>query len=100
MFTLKQISQRRATSKVFQDRRCFSSKDDKKWTANNIAHLPIALQREVFYHLDCLEFKDIQKRNDIELKLVREQYLKLAHKYHPDSNQQGLLSASEQALNE
>ena len=31
-----------------------------------------------------LEFVDVQKRQDIDMKVVREQYLKLAQKYHPD----------------
>lgn len=52
---------------------------------NNIAHLPIVVQREVFYHLKMLEFKDVNTRLDIDMKLVRDQYLKLAQKYHPDS---------------
>ena len=51
---------------------------------NNICHLPIALQREVFYHLHILEFADAHKKTDMEFKKVKEQFLKLAQKYHPD----------------
>lgn len=50
-----------------------------------MCHLPIALQREVLYHLNILEFKEAHKMTDMELKKVKEQYLKLAQKYHPDS---------------
>ena len=51
----------------------------------HIAHLPIALQREVYFHLTVLEFeKSDTQTSDIEMKVVREQYLKLAQKYHPD----------------
>ena len=52
-----------------------------------IAHLPIALQREVFHHLVMLEFHLMPKRVDeMSLKVIREQYLRLAQKYHPDAS--------------
>ena len=51
-----------------------------------IAHSPIALQREVFHHLVMLEFHLLPKRVDeMSLKTIRDQYLKLAQKYHPDA---------------
>ena len=59
-------------------------KGDGKWFVNNVAHLPIVIQREVIYHLGVLEFTDVHKRQDIDLKAVRKQYLKLAQQYHPD----------------
>ena len=59
--------------------------EDGKYFINNIAHLPIITQREVFYHLNVLELENVQKRQDIDMKVVREQYLKLVLKYHPDT---------------
>ena len=61
------------------------SHEDGKYFVNNFSHLPVIVQREVFYHLTILEFEDVIKRTDIDMKAVRDQYLKLAQKYHPDA---------------
>ena len=54
---------------------------------NNSAHLPIVLQRELFHHLYILEFYDVEKRRDMDIDVVKEQYYKLAQKYHPDTGE-------------
>ena len=47
----------------------------------------MALQREIFHHLDVLEFYNVEKGRDIDIDLVKEQYYKLAQKYHPDAGE-------------
>lgn len=51
---------------------------------HTFAHLPTAMQREVFSLLRSLEFESPDQNADIDFRLVREQYLKLAQLYHPD----------------
>ena len=35
-----------------------------------------------------LQLTEVEEKQDIDIKLVREQYLKLAQKYHPDTSDQ------------
>ena len=42
------------------------------------------MQREIYSCLTILEIKSPDKNYDLDLKQIKEQYLKLAQQYHPD----------------
>lgn len=56
---------------------------------NNCTHLSSVVQQEVFRNLTLLEFDIPHLRLDINMKAVKDQYLKLAQKYHPDRSSSG-----------
>ena len=65
---------------------------------NNSSHLPIVLQREVYHHLYILEFQNVERRRDIDLEAVKEQYYKLAQKYHPDTGESNQKDETEEFI--
>ena len=73
--------------------RSFSSKNGKEYVSRStFSHNSIKIQGEIYASLLVLEIKSPETDPHLDLRMVREQYLKLAQRYHPDLTQVDITS--------